>query len=118
MKSKLRVVVTGGSGFIGSFLVTRLVKEGYEVRVFDDFSRGGRGEHYAAYRSGTNVVFLDPDVALAFVDSASVNQALRLLLQLARTNVPLENQPHKTVPPTNRAPRRTKKSKPRRATRG
>jgi hypothetical protein len=62
------------------------------------------------------VVFLDPDVAQAFADSASVNQALRLLLQLARTNIPI--QPVKAVPPTNRAPRRAKKPKPVRATRG
>ena len=89
-----------------------------EIRPEYDFSHGVRGKHYAAYRAGTNVVFLDPDVALAFADSASVNQALRLLLQLARTNVPLENPPHKAVQPTNRAPRRAKKSKPGRATRG
>ena len=89
-----------------------------EMRPEYDFSHGVRGKHYAAYRAGTNVVFLDPDVALAFADSASVNQALRLLLQLARTNVPLENQPRKAVQPANRAPRRAKKSKPVRATRG
>ena len=89
-----------------------------EMRPEYDFSHGVRGKHYAAYRAGTNVVFLDPDVALAFADSVSVNQALRLLLQLARTNVPLENQPHQAVQPTNRAPRRAKKSKPVRATRG
>ena len=89
-----------------------------EMRPGYDFSHGVRGRHYAAYRAGTNVVFLDPDVALAFADSASVNQALRLLLQLARTNVPLENQPHKAVQPTHRAPRRAQKSKPVRAPRG
>ena len=89
-----------------------------EMRPEYDFSHGVRGKHYAAYRAGTNVVFLDPDVALAFADSASVNQALRLLLQLARTNVPLENPRHKVVQPTNRAPRRAKKSRPVRATRG
>ena len=89
-----------------------------EMRPEYDFSHGVRGKHYAAYRAGTNVVFLDPDVARAFADSASVNQALRLLLQLARTTVPFENQPHKTAQPTNRAPRRGEKSKPVRATRG
>ena len=83
-----------------------------------DFSHGVRGKHYEAYRAGTNVVLLDPDVAEAFADSASVNQALRLLLQLARTNIPAETQPDKAVQPTDRAPRRAKKPKPVRAARG
>jgi hypothetical protein len=49
-----------------------------------DFSGGVRGKHFEAYRKGTNVVFLDPDVAAIFKDSAAVNTALRLLLTLAR----------------------------------
>ncbi len=52
-----------------------------------DFSEGERGRHHKAFRAGTNVVLLDPDVASAFVDSAAVNRALRLLLDLARTEV-------------------------------
>ena len=66
--------------------------------------------HYEAYRAGTNVVFLNPDVAKAFADSASVNQVLRLLLQLARTNVRLDIQPDK-VKSTKRPQRRAKKPK-------
>ena len=89
-----------------------------EMRPEYDFSHGVRGKHYAGYRAGTNVVCLDPDVALAFADSTSVNQALRLLSQLARTNVPLEHQSHEAVPPTHRAPGRAKKSKPVPANRG
>jgi hypothetical protein len=53
-----------------------------------DFSGGVRGKHHTAYKAGTNVVFLDPDVAKAFTDSSSVNRALRLLLDLAKKQSP------------------------------
>ena len=49
-----------------------------------DFSAGVRGKHHEAYRRGTNVVLLDPDVAEVFKDSTVVNTALRLLATLAR----------------------------------
>jgi hypothetical protein len=36
-----------------------------ELRAEYDFSRGVRGKHHLAYKAGTNVVVLDPDVAKA-----------------------------------------------------
>lgn len=41
-----------------------------------DFSQGVRGKYAEQYRSGANVVLLDPDVAEAFPDAKSVNARL------------------------------------------
>ncbi|MFH0924443.1 MAG: hypothetical protein V1872_02235 [bacterium] len=51
-----------------------------------DYSKAVRGKYYKRLlEEGANVVMLEPDVARAFVDSAAVNEALRSLLDLART---------------------------------
>jgi hypothetical protein len=39
------------------------------------------------YRAGTNLVLLDPDVAAAFPDAKAVNDALRMLIEVARKQV-------------------------------
>jgi len=49
-----------------------------------DFSKGVRGKYAKRYAAGTNVVVLLPDVAEVFPDSESVNEALRVLLKIAR----------------------------------
>jgi hypothetical protein len=49
-----------------------------------DFKGGVRGKYAEQYRSGTNVVLLEPDVAEAFPDATSVNETLRALLAVAR----------------------------------
>jgi nucleoside-diphosphate-sugar epimerase len=38
----VQVLVTGGGGFIGSHIVERLVRDGYRVRVVDNFTTGHR----------------------------------------------------------------------------
>ena len=53
------------------------------MRAEYDFSGGVRGKYVERYRSGTNVSRLDPELAEAFPDSKSVNDALRALLAVA-----------------------------------
>jgi len=46
MSEMAKCIVTGGAGFIGSHLVSRLLADGYRVTVVDDFS-SGREENLA-----------------------------------------------------------------------
>ena len=55
-----------------------------QMRAEYDIRGGARGKDYERYRQGTNVVVLEPDIAAVFPDSESVNQALRLLIRVAR----------------------------------
>jgi len=48
-----------------------------------DFSNGIRGKYSTLYNRGTNVVLLDPDLTAAFPNSKSVNDALRVLVEVA-----------------------------------
>ena len=54
-----------------------------DMRPEYDLRGGVRGKYYKQYMEGTNVVLLDPDVAVVFRDSESVNQALRVLIKAA-----------------------------------
>lgn len=58
-----------------------------ELRPEYDFSQlkgRVRGKYAERYREGTNLVLLDPDVAAAFPDAKAVNEALRLLIDVAQ----------------------------------
>jgi UDP-glucose 4-epimerase len=66
----MRILVTGGAGFIGSHLAEALVREGHRVRVLDDLSTG-RLENLEAVRG--DVEFLRGDCA----DLAAARKAAR-----------------------------------------
>ncbi len=46
---------------------------------------GARGKYVKAYRAGTNVVLIDPDLHKLFPDSEAVNRALRDYVAKKRT---------------------------------
>jgi hypothetical protein len=62
----------------------------------EDLGEGVRGKYLEAYRAGTNMVLLSPDVAKVFPTEELVNEALRHLIDVAQ----------KSVGPTKRASRR------------
>jgi hypothetical protein len=71
-----------------------------EIRPEYDFSKmkgGVRGKYVERYQAGTNIVLLEPDVAQAFPTSDSVNEALRLLMQIAQ-----RQKPNTELEPTSR----------------
>jgi len=59
-----------------------------DLRPEYDFSQllktGVRGKYAERFREGTNLVLLATDVAEAFPTSESVNETLRLVLQLTK----------------------------------
>lgn len=93
-----------------------------ELRPVYDFAsmKGGvRGKYYQRIRDeGTNIVLLEPEIAEAFPSEASVNEALRGVLDTTRAVRRTGGLPDQALQPTSRA-RRKAKAKPRsRAARG
>jgi UDP-glucose 4-epimerase len=61
MSSTKRVIVTGGSGFIGSHVVDRLIGDGHHVTVIDNLATG-RLANLDAHRSEPRLRFVQADI--------------------------------------------------------
>ena len=83
----MKMVVTGGAGFIGSHLVNRLVNQGYEVHVIDNLTTGDPGRlHDEAVLHVTDVGsdqasayirLLKPDTVFHLAAQADVQRSIK-----------------------------------------
>lgn len=63
---------------------TRTKKHRETMRAEYNFSGAVRGKHVRAYQEGSNIVVLEPDVAVRFKNSRAVNEALRAVLRAVK----------------------------------
>ena len=59
----------------------------------EDLGDGVRGKYLEAYRAGTNLGLLSPEVAKVFPTEESVNDALRHLIEVAQKSVGPKRRP-------------------------
>jgi UDP-glucose 4-epimerase len=80
----VRTLVTGGAGFIGSNLVDRLLAEGHEVDVVDDFSTGSLSNLAEARKSGGRSLHIHHlDITAPAVTELMVRRRPELVFHLA-----------------------------------
>ena len=57
----MRILITGGAGFIGSHLTDRLVADGHQITILDNLATG-RKENLAAHLGGKSVNFIEGSI--------------------------------------------------------
>lgn len=96
ISSKMKILITGGAGYIGSHVVKALGEAGYEVLTYDNLSTGNKwsvlyGELIVADLSDKEtlkktIVKFKPDAIMHFAASIVVPESVRLPLKYYRNN--------------------------------
>lgn len=82
----MRVLVTGGAGFIGSNIVDFLLEKGYEVRVLDNLSTGNKNN--LAHIKNNNFEFLYGDISNLEIVRKACDNVYMICHQAAIGSVP------------------------------
>jgi UDP-glucose 4-epimerase len=85
------ILVTGGAGFIGSHLVERLVKIGYQVKILDNLSSGSLSNIGKPLDSG-RVQFINGDIRNVRIVDSCVQGVDAIIHLAAQISVPLSIQ--------------------------
>ena len=83
----MRVLVTGGAGFVGTNLIKRLVKDGHFVVSFDNYSTGCRDNHIKGANYG------DVDITESFSNWVEKVDVIFHLAALPRIGPSFKNPP-------------------------
>jgi len=86
-KNYSKILVTGGAGFIGSHIVDRLLKEGFEVIVIDDLSTG-LSENIAHHQNRKDFHFIKGDIRNAALVKKVVEDVDAVFHEAALVSVP------------------------------
>jgi nucleoside-diphosphate-sugar epimerase len=78
----MNLLVTGGAGFIGSTIVDRLMRQGHDIKVFDNFETGSR----ANLPAGIEVICGDVRDATALINASQGMDGI--IHQAAMVSVP------------------------------
>ncbi len=78
----MSILVTGGAGFIGRWLVKQLLEDGYDVIVLDDFSNGSL-ENISEFKNNPHFQFIKGDIKDAELLSNVFNKDLSHCFHLA-----------------------------------
>ena len=90
----MKILVTGGAGFVGTNLIKRLLADGHEVTSWDNYSTGLRTNHidgckYLQYDISTvsNYKFIKPDVIFHLAAIARIQPSFDDPIKYFTTNV-------------------------------
>lgn len=81
----MRILVTGGAGFIGSHIVEELLRRGEDVRLIDDFSTG-KEENIESFKDRIEII--EGDIRSYHIVREAVEGMEVILHQAALPSVP------------------------------